>query len=74
VVSLGRDHARLSRPGREGSEVAVRTLAPRLLTPVLLFGELACVVVWALTGAIFALLVGLVVGVSVPLVALRSGG
>jgi hypothetical protein len=52
----------------------VRTLAPRLLTPVLLSGELACVVVWALPGAIFALLVGLVVGVSVPLVALRSGG
>jgi hypothetical protein len=52
----------------------VRTLAPRLLTPVLLSGELACGVVWALPGAIFALLVGLVVGVSVPLVALRSGG
>jgi hypothetical protein len=52
----------------------VRTLPPRLLTVVLLSGELACVVVWALTGALFALVVGLVAGVSVLLVALRSGG
>jgi hypothetical protein len=37
----------------------VRTLPPRLLTAVLLSGEFACVVVWALTGAIFALVVGL---------------
>jgi hypothetical protein len=74
MVSLRRDHARLSRPGREGSEDLVRTLPPRLLTVVLLSGELACVVVWALTGAIFALVVGLVAGASVLLVALRSGG
>lgn len=52
----------------------MRTLPPRLLTVVLLSGELACVVVWAFTGAIFALVVGLVAGVSVLLVALRSDG
>jgi hypothetical protein len=45
-----------------------------VLTVVLLSGELACVVVWAFTGAIFALVVGLVAGVSVLLVALRSDG
>ena len=64
----------LRRLGREGSENLVRTLPPRLLAVVLLSGELACVVVWALTGALFALVVGLVAGVSVLLVALRSGG
>jgi hypothetical protein len=52
----------------------VRTLPPRLLPVVLLSGELACVVVWAFTGAIFALVVGLIAGVSVLLVALRSDG
>jgi hypothetical protein len=52
----------------------VRTLLPRLLAVVLLSGELACVVVWALTGALFALIIGLVAGVSVVLVALWSGG
>ena len=51
----------------------MRTLPPRLLAIVLLSGELACVVVWALTGAVFALVVGLVAGMSMLLVALRSG-
>jgi hypothetical protein len=52
----------------------VRTLPPRLLAVALLSGELACVAVWAFTEAVFALVVGLVAGVSVLLVALRSGG
>jgi hypothetical protein len=52
----------------------VRTLPPRLLTVLLLSAEFACIVVWAFTGAIFALVVGLVAGVSVLLVALRSDG
>jgi hypothetical protein len=44
------------------------------LAVVLLSGELACVDFWALTGAAFALVVGLLAGVSVLVVALRPGG
>ena len=51
----------------------MKTLPPRLLAVLLLSGELACVVVWALTGALLALVFGLIAGVSVLLVALRSG-
>jgi hypothetical protein len=49
-------------------------LPPRLLAVALVSGELACVVVSASTGALFALIVGLVAGVSILLVALWSDG
>jgi hypothetical protein len=52
----------------------MRTPPPGLLAVALLSGELACVIVWAFTEAVFALVVGLVAGVSVLLVALRSDG
>ena len=51
----------------------MKILPPRLLAVLLLSGELACVFAWALTGALLALVLGLVAGVSVLLVALRSG-
>ena len=40
----------------------------------LLAGELACVAVWAFTGTILLLVVGLMAGVGAVLAALRSEG
>ena len=51
----------------------MKILPPRLLAVLLLSGELVCVALWALTGAILALVIGLVAGVSVLLLALLSG-
>ena len=62
----------MSRPGREGGWNLVRTPPPKLLVVSLLSGELACLIIWAFTEAVFALVIGLIAGVSVLLLALRS--
>ena len=52
----------------------MRTPTPRRLALALLAGELACVVLWAFTGAALLLIVGLVAGVGAVFAALRSEG
>ncbi len=50
----------------------MRTPPPKLLAVSLLSGEIACLAIWAFTEAVLALVVGLIAGVSVLLLALRS--
>ena len=50
----------------------MRTPPPKLLVVSLLSGELTCLIIWAFTEAVFALVIGLIAGVSVLLLALRS--